>query len=96
MNRAIVTFAVGLAAAPLAAQAPAPAAPEVAGRPAAAPAAGAKVWVGHYAEFEEFLRTAAVERVTSVPVGVTKPRRVFFAPGGLAESALAKHLPMGQ
>jgi hypothetical protein len=34
--------------------------------------------------------------VTSVPVGVTKPKRAFFAPGGLVESVVVKHLPMGQ
>jgi hypothetical protein len=54
------------------------------------------VWVGHEAEFEELLRSAPIERVESVPVGVTKPKRAFFAPGGLAGSAVVKHLPMGQ
>ena len=33
---------------------------------------------------------------TKVPIGVTKPERGFFAPGGLAASAAVKHLPMGQ
>ncbi len=31
-----------------------------------------------------------------VPIGVTKPERGFFAPGGLARSAAVKHLPMGR
>ena len=98
MKRATLAAAVWLGALPLAAQAPAPAPPEVAPAtpPVASPAVGAKVWVGHNAEFEEFLRTAAIERVTSVPVGVTKPKRAFFAPGGLVESVVVKHLPMGQ
>jgi len=98
MKRATLAAAVWLGALPLAAQAPAPAPPEVAPAtpPVASPAVGAKVWVGHNAEFEEFLRTAAIERVTSVPVGVTKPKRAFFAPGGLVASVLVKHLPMGQ
>ena len=50
---------------------------------AAAPApasVGAKAWVGHYAEIEEHLRTAPIERVEDVPLGVTKPKRAFFAP----------------
>jgi hypothetical protein len=89
-----------LAAASLAAQAPPTAPPETRPAPAAAaaPAAGhgAKVWIGHYAEYEEYLKTAPIEKVTSVPVGVTKPQRAFFVPGGLAGSALVKHLPMGQ
>ena len=34
--------------------------------------------------------------MTSVPVGVTKPKRAFFAPGGLVASVVVKHLPMGQ
>jgi hypothetical protein len=34
--------------------------------------------------------------VEKVPIGVTKPERGFFAPGGLAASAAVKHLPMGQ
>jgi hypothetical protein len=91
MKRATLAAVIGLAAIPLHAQAPPVAAPVV-----AAPAVGAKVWVGRYAEFEEYLRTAPIERVTSVPVGVTKPKRAYFAPGGLAGSVVVKHLPMGQ
>jgi hypothetical protein len=56
---------------------------------------GSKVWLGRHAEFEEFLRTAEIERVGDVPVGVTKPKRAFFVPGGIAGSAVVKHLPMG-
>lgn len=100
MKRTLLVPAAWLVALPLAAQAPAPPAP-----PAAAPAAvtapaaervGAKIWIGRHAEFEEFLRTARIERVEKVPIGVTKPERGFFAPGGLAASAAVKHLPMGQ
>jgi hypothetical protein len=67
--------------------------------PAQAPApasVGAKAWVGHYAELEEYLRTAPVERFEEVPIGVTKPKRIFFAPGGPASSATFKVLPMGR
>jgi hypothetical protein len=95
MKRFLLAAAIWIGALPLAAQAPAP--PETAAAAApAVPANGAKVWVGRYAEYEEFLRTAAIERVTSVPIGVTKPKRAFFAPGGLVESVVVKHLPMGQ
>jgi hypothetical protein len=96
MSRALLPAAIWLAALPLLAQAPAPAAP-VAAAPAVQPQPnGSKVWIGHYAEIEEFLRTAPIVRVEKVPIGVTKPERGFFAPGGLAESAAIKHLPMGQ
>lgn len=70
-------------------QAPAPA-------PAAAPASVVKVWVGKYAEYEEFLETAPIAKVTDVPIGVTKPRRAYFKPGGLAESAIVKDLQPGR
>ena len=55
-------------------------------------ATGAKVWVGRYEEFEEFLKTARSVREERVPIGVTEPTRVFLEPGGLAESAIAKAL----
>jgi hypothetical protein len=58
---------------------------------ASAPAV-ARVWDGRAAEYEEFLRTAPIERIEAIPLGVTKPRRAYFAPGGLAESAAFKPL----
>jgi len=96
MKRALLVVAIGLAALPLLAQAPAPAAPAAATPVVETQANGSKVWIGRYAEFEEFLRTAPIERIEKVPIGVTKPERGFFAPGGLAASAAIKHLPMGQ
>jgi hypothetical protein len=57
---------------------------------------GAKVWVGHYAEYEEYLRTAPIEKLEDIPVGVTKPKEAFFAPGGLAQSAAVKELKPGR
>src|SRR5512138_3814452 len=48
----------------------------------------AKVWLADPAGFEEFLRTAPIERVAEVPVGVSKPKRIYFAKGGVAESAV--------
>ena len=96
MKRALLAAAIGFAALPLLAQEPTPAAPAAASPTVATQAIGSKVWIGRYAEAEEFLRTAPIERVTNIPVGVTKPQRAFFAPGGLAASAAVKHLPMGQ
>ena len=58
---------------------------------AAAPAQ-TKVWIDHFEEYEEFLRTAPIDRLADVGQGVTKPQRAFFAPGGLAESAVVKVL----
>ena len=70
--------------------APAPAA-------AAAPAAtSARIWEGRNAEFEEFLRTEPFSRFEEVPVGVTKPKRAYFAPGGLVASVAWKVLPPGR
>jgi hypothetical protein len=68
---------------------------------AVAPSAGAaavglhpvKPWLGHEAELEEFLRTATIIGTEQIPIGVTKPKRILFAPGGLAEAAALKHLP---
>lgn len=63
---------------------------------AQAPPASAKVWEGRHAEFEAFLKATPFQRVEDIPVGVTRPRRGFFAPGGLAESAAWKVLPAGR
>ena len=89
MNRRLLTAVVAaLATLALGAQASAQA-------PAPAPV-GAKTWVGHYAELEEYLRTAPVARIETVPIGVTKPKRIFFEPGGFVSSASFKVLPMGR
>jgi hypothetical protein len=55
-----------------------------------------KVWLGREQQFEEFLKTVPIERDESIPVGVTAPRHVFFAPGGLAAGAVFKPLPPGR
>lgn len=58
---------------------------------------GSKIWIGRYAEFEEFLRTAPLEaRSESTPVGVLAPRHMFFAPGGLAKGAAVKNIAPGK
>jgi hypothetical protein len=60
---------------------------------AAIPVVSAKCWLGRHAEFEEFLRSAPIDRIEKVGEGVTNPDRAYFAPGGLAESAVVKILP---
>jgi hypothetical protein len=102
---ALAALSLPAAASPQAAAPPltAPATPAVPGSaPAAAPAAattaspiGSRIWIGRDAEVQQFLKTAAIEKLESVPVGVTKPQKGIFAPGGLARAAAVKHLPTG-
>ncbi|MDH4064042.1 MAG: hypothetical protein OEW19_06555 [Acidobacteriota bacterium] len=67
-----------------------------AAQPAAAEMqACAQIWTGREAEFETYLRTAEVTEMKEVPVGVTRPSRAYFAPGGLAASMAWKVLPPG-
>ncbi len=100
MSRSVVAFVLALAASPLAAQAPAPAPPEAAAVAVAAsiPAAatnGAKVWIGHYAEYEQYIKSATIDREKDISVGVTHPKHAFFTPGGLAEGVALKTLGVG-
>ncbi len=53
------------------------------------------VWVGHEAAIEEALRTSRVERIEDLKVGVTKPKRAYFAAGGAVASATWKPLKPG-
>ncbi|HTV01065.1 MAG TPA: hypothetical protein VMF13_11020 [Luteitalea sp.] len=53
----------------------------------------AYIWRGHETEIEAFLRTAPVVRWKDIPVGITKPRRGYFEPGGPATSFAWKPLP---
>ena len=55
----------------------------------------ARVWSGRNAEFEAYLRTAAIVQMRTIDLGVTHPKRAFFAQGGLVESAAWKPLPPG-
>lgn len=74
---------------PLQQQAPAQPPPAAAEQvPSAVPSAtpSSKVWIGRHAEYEEFLRTAVIDRTTRT--GTTL--RVFFKPAGLAASAAVK------
>jgi hypothetical protein len=58
-------------------------------------ASGAKVWIGKYAEYEQYIRTASIDHEKDTSVGVTHPKHAFFTPGGLAEGVVVKHLPQG-
>jgi hypothetical protein len=49
-------------------------------------------WVGNEGAIEDFLRTADVQKVEDVPIGVTKPRRAVFAPDGPVARAAWKAL----
>jgi hypothetical protein len=85
-----VAVAACLAASPLAMpfqQAPAAAATST--------PAGSKIWIGHNAEYEAFLRTVEIERTENFKKGVTgKTKHAFFKPGGLtAEGALRTAQP---
>lgn len=60
-----------------------------------APVATPYAWLGREEAIETFLKTAPIERWKDIPVGITKPRRAFFAPGGAAGSMAWKPLPTG-
>src|SRR5262245_16092001 len=55
----------------------------------------ANVWQNRTTEFEPYLRTAKVERMADIPVGVTRPRRAYLPDGGLAGSFAWKPLRPG-
>ena len=59
-------------------------------------ATSSKIWIGRYADFEEFIRSAKIERLKDIGTGVTLPRHAYFAPGGLAGGVIAKNLPPGR
>jgi hypothetical protein len=50
-------------------------------------------WVGSEPAIEQFLQTAEIQKIEDVPIGVTKPRRAVFAPGGPVGRAAWKALP---
>jgi hypothetical protein len=58
--------------------------------------ADSRIWLGKFTEFEEFLKTAKIDRSTGTSVGVLAPRHVFFSPGGLANGAAVKRVPPGK
>lgn len=64
---------------------------------APAPASAcSRIWVGHEAEMEAALTTGAIVKMEKVPIGVTKPQRASFAPGGPVSRFAWKALPPGR
>jgi hypothetical protein len=66
-------------------------APSVAAAGGAA-SANPYTWQGREREIEDFLRTAPITHFKDIPVGITKPQRGYFAPGGPASSMAWKPL----
>jgi hypothetical protein len=60
-----------------------------------APAVCALGFQSQEAALEEFLRTAEVAKREQIPVGVTRPTRAYFQPGGLAASMAWKPIRPG-
>src|SRR5580765_7617061 len=93
----VALFAVGCASATSAVaslQQPAPSVSAPAAPQAAA--VSSKIWVGRYAEFEEFLRTAEIERTTTASTGVLGIKRAYFKAGGLAVSGALRSIAPGK
>jgi Phosphatidylinositol 3- and 4-kinase len=55
-------------------------------------AADPYTWRGREAEIEDFLRHGPITHFKDIPVGITKPQRGYFAPGGPANSMAWKPL----
>jgi hypothetical protein len=54
-----------------------------------------RVWVGHEASAEAFLKSAEIAKIDDVPIGVTRPKRAFFIDTTPVRSAAWKPLPPG-
>jgi hypothetical protein len=83
---AALWMAVVIPPPPAVAQAPADPSAEV----------SAKTWLGNHAEIETFIRTASVVGDESLPIGVTKPRRLRLEPGGPVDYVAFKSVPRGR
>jgi hypothetical protein len=70
------------------------AAPCLAQAPAAA--VGAKVWIDHSKEIEDYLKSAEVVSMKETSVGVTHPNHAELAPGGPVQSIAWKPLKPGR
>ena len=55
----------------------------------------AKAWLGQEQRFEQFLKSAEVERLEPIGIGVTSPDWMYLTPGGLVERGVWKNLPPG-
>jgi hypothetical protein len=59
------------------------------------PAVCANVWQNKTSELEEYVRTAKVEKVADIPIGVTRPQRAYLAAGGPVSSFAWKPIRPG-
>jgi Phosphatidylinositol 3- and 4-kinase len=53
-------------------------------------------WIGSADAIAEYIRTASVQKLENIPIGVTKPQRAILAPGGPVGSVVVKDLPPGR
>jgi hypothetical protein len=56
----------------------------------------AKTWLDRREVIEEYLRTGEIVDADAIPVGVTRPLRCTFAPGGPVSHMTWKHVPPGR
>ena len=57
---------------------------------------GAKVWIGHAQEMEDYIKSAEVASMKSTSVGVTHPNHALLAPGGPVTDIAWKPLKPGR
>src|SRR6476660_6198056 len=97
MRRRSVTVLLALVFVVFAASSTVPIASSAAWRQAVVPdVKSARLWDGHNAEFEAFIRDTPIDHIEDVPIGVTHPKRAFFNTGGLVASVAWKVLPPGR
>ena len=95
MRRLFLSVLVAIAALPLRAQ-EAPVRDERTRQAIEVSAGSAKIWTGRHSDVETFLRTTPFTKIEEVPIGVTRPKRGYFSPGGLVASAAWKVIPPGR
>ena len=59
------------------------------------PVVCSNVWQNKTSELEEYLRAAKVEKVSDIPIGVTRPQRAYLASGGPMSSFAWKPIRPG-
>jgi hypothetical protein len=95
LARVAARFAVVFLPATILAQAPAPATTTAAPSSPASDAS-AKIWVDHRDEIESYMKTAEIVSMEDLKIGVTRPRRAAFAPGGPVRYMAFKDIPPGR
>lgn len=60
------------------------------------PVSVAVPWFDAPDKIAEYIRTASIQKVEAIPVGVTKPQRAIFTPGGPVSSVVVKDLRPGR